>query len=208
MTRRSTLAAALAAALLVTGQLLAQQPEPFTEPAPGTLLFATAAGNVVATVTAEGAFIVGPLSVSSTGAIQAAISARTTSPARYVIATARVIGEGEGDGGWGRLGALVATHENAWRRLGNPDRLAATGTRAPLAAFSEVLKFDLAGHDIHAVHQRAGFSDADVLVHFESDNLVYLGESLPGDGYPMLDAEQRGTLDGLIETLNPCCFLG
>ncbi len=203
MTPRSTMVAVFGAALLMPGHLRAQQPAPFTEPAPGTLVFATAAGNVVATVTPEGAFIVGPLSVASTGSIQAAISARTTSPARYVIATARVIGEGEGDGGWGRLGALVATHENAWRRLGNPARLAATGTRAPQAAFSEVLKFDLAGKDIHAVHQRPGFSDADVLVHFESDNLVYLGESLPGDGYPMLDAEQHGTLDGLIETLGP-----
>jgi hypothetical protein len=182
--------------------LRAQQPAPFTEPSPGTLLFTTAAGNVVATITSEGAFIVGPLSAASTAAIQAEISARTTSPARYVIATARGDAEAEGDGGWGRLGALVVTHENAWGRLGDPVRLGA-GIAEPKAAFSEVLKFELDGHDIHAVHQHPGYSDADILVHFETDNLVYLGESLPGDGYPLIDAAQHGTLQGLIETLSP-----
>jgi hypothetical protein len=197
------MAAVFAAALLVPGQLRAQQPAPFTELAPGTLLFATAAGNVVAAVTPEGAFVVGPLTVASTGPIQAAISRRTASPARYVIAGPRSPAQAEGDGGWGRLGALVVTHENAWHRLGDSARLASVGAEPPKAAFSEVLKFDLAGHDIHAVHQRPGYSDADILVHFESAGVVYLGESLPGDGYPMIDAEQGGTLEGLIQTLGP-----
>jgi len=201
--RRTSFAALLAACLIIPSCLHAQQPAPFTEPSPGTMLFATAAGNVVATVTSDGVFIVGPLSAASTGPIQAAVSSRSTSPQRYVIATARAAADAEGDGGWGRLGALVVTHENAWGRLSNSDRLGATGTEAPKGAFSEVLKFALSGHDMHAVHQHPGYSDADILVHFEEDNLVYLGESLPGDGYPLIDAEQHGTLDGLIETLNP-----
>jgi hypothetical protein len=202
MTRCST-TAAFAAALLMPAHLAAQQPAPFTELAPGALLFATAAGNVVAVVTAEGAFLVGPLSVASTGPIQAEISRRTRSAVRYVVAVPRLIAQGEGDGGWGRLGAMVATHEDAWSRLADPARLASSGAAAPVAAFSEVLKFDLGGHGIHIVHQHAGFSDADFLVHFETDGLVYLGESLPGDGYPMIDAEQHGTLEGLIQTLGP-----
>lgn len=202
MTRRSSLAAAVVAALLLPTHLRAQQPAPFTELSPGALLFATAAGNVVAVVTPEGAFVVGPLSLASTAGIQAALSPRTPSPVRYVIAAPRGLAQGEGDGGWGHLGALVATHEDAWGRLGDPARLPA-GTAAPVAAFSEVLKFDLGGHAIHIVHQKAGYSDADVLVHFENDELVYLGESLPGDGYPVIDAEQHGTLDGLIQTLSP-----
>ena len=203
MTFRSSHTVILAAALLLPVSLSAQQPAPVTELSPGALLFATAAGNVVAVVTPEGAFIAGPLSAASTAGIQAEISRRTRSPVRYVVAAPRLMAQSEGDGGWGRLGAMVATHEDAWGRLSDPARLAASGSAAPVAAFSEVLKFDLAGHGIHVVHQKAGFSDADFLVHFESDGLVYLGESLPGDGYPTIDAEQHGTLDGLIQTLGP-----
>ena len=202
MTHRSS-RAVIAAALLLPAGLLAQQPASPTELNAETLLFATAAGNVVAVVTAEGAFVVGPLSVASTATIQAAIARRTASPVRYVIAGPRAMAEAEGDGGWGRLGALVATHEAAWGRLGDEARLAAVGATDPKAAFSEVLKFELAQHPIHIVHQHPGYSNADILVHFESDNLVYLGESLPGDGYPAIDSARGGTLTGLIETLNP-----
>jgi hypothetical protein len=40
-----------------------------------------------------------------------------------------------------------------------------------------------------------------VLVHFEGANVFYLGESLPGDGYPHIDSVLGGTVDGLLRTL-------
>jgi hypothetical protein len=64
------------------------------------------------------------------------------------------------------------------------------------------LAFDINGESIHVVHQRPGYSNADAIVHFHVANLIYLGEVFPGDGYPLIDPAQGGTLDGLVNTLD------
>jgi hypothetical protein len=64
------------------------------------------------------------------------------------------------------------------------------------------LTFDVNGEAIHVVHQTPGYSNADAIVHFHVANLVYLGEVFPGDGYPKVDRQQGGKLDGLVKTLD------
>jgi cyclase len=174
------------------------------EVVPGFVLYPTPAGNIAGVVATAGVFLVGPVTAQSTAMIQADLASKTQVTARYVIVTAQPSDQSHGDGGWTRLGAFVSMHENAQGRLvGHGPRLAAVGAEVPRSAFSQVLKFFLGGHEVHAVHQRAGYSDADVLVHFENAGVVYLGETLAGDGYPVIDSAQGGTIDGMIQTLNP-----
>lgn len=118
--------------------------------------------------------------------------------------------QSDGDAGWGKLGAFVAMHENALRRLGGdvmgspkplPDRFVRLGVERPHVIFSEVLAFDINGEAIHIVHQKPGYSDADALTDFHVQNVYYLGEAFPGDGYPRIDAAQGGTLEGLLDQL-------
>ena len=101
--------------------------------------------------------------------------------------------------------------EHALDRLGGhamgpprplPPPLIKLGVDRPRIAFSEVLTFDLNGEAIHIVHQPPGYSNADAIVHFHVANLVYLGEVFPGDGYPKIEAEQGGKLEGLLKTLD------
>jgi len=82
-----------------------------------------------------------------------------------------------------------------------PQRFAELGVELPRITFSEVLAFNLNGDAIHVVHQKPGYSDADALVHFHVNKVVYLGEDFPGDGYPLIDQTQHGTLSGLLSTL-------
>jgi hypothetical protein len=191
--RRIAVSAGIAVAV-AAGPLNAQA-GPVTEVTPGLLVFATAAGNVAGWAGPDGAFVVGPVTAASTAVIQAELSRRTQSAVRYVIAMPSDSSRVEGDGGWGRLGAFVSTHETAWAAFGRAN--------APRAAFSEVLKFNLGTESPHAIHHPPGHSWSDVLVHFERSGVVYLGESLPGDGYPMIDSTQGGNLDSLIATLDP-----
>jgi hypothetical protein len=64
------------------------------------------------------------------------------------------------------------------------------------------MSFDMNGEAIHVVRQTPGYSDADAIVHYHMADLVYMGEVFPGDGYPMIDPAQGGTLDGLVKTLS------
>lgn len=181
------------------------------EISPKLLVFSTAAGNVVASIGPDGALLVGTPSATSTASISSILASRTKSSVRYVVIAPQDLAHSEGDAGWGRRGAFVAMHENALRRLGGdtmgehpplPTQFVKLGVDRPRIAFSEVLAFDLNGESIHVVHQKPGYSDADAIVHFHLAKVVYLGEVFPGDGYPVVDPAQGGTLDGLIKTLD------
>ncbi len=181
-----------------------------TEITPNLLVFATSAGNVIASVGPDGAFLVGTPSLASTPQISSVLASRTKSAVRYVVIAPQDLAHSEGDAGWGRRGAFVAMQEKALDRLGGhamgaskplPSRLVELGVDRPRVAFSEVLTFDLNDEAIHVVHQTPGYSDADSIVHFHVANLVYLGEVYPGDGYPEIDPQQGGKLDGLVKTL-------
>lgn len=190
----------------------AQETVGITEITPTLLVFSTTAGNVVASVGKDGSFLVGTPSASSTQQISDALAARTKSSFRYVVIAPQDPAHSEGDAGWQRRGAFVAMHENALQRLGGnvmgappppPPRFLALGVERPRIAFSEVLAFDLNGESIHVVHQKPGYSNADAVVHFHVAMLIYLGEDFPGDGYPLIDNSQGGTLEGLLSTINP-----
>ena len=182
-----------------------------TEITPGLLVFSTTAGNVVASVGPDGAFLVGTPATASTTYISNLVASRTKSAVRYVVIAPLDLAHSEGDAGWGRLGAFVAMHENALQRIGGnvmgtPPPLSRRFTELkvdrPRIAFSEVLAFDINGESIHIVHQEPGYSNADAIVHFHVANLIYLGEVFPGDGYPAIDPAQGGTLEGLVNTLD------
>jgi cyclase len=179
--------------------------------APSLLVFATSTGNVVASVGRDGGLLVGTPSAASTSQINGILASRTKSAVRYVVIAPQDAAQSESDAGWGSRGAFVVMQENALERLGGhamgaprplPPRLIELGVDRPRVAFSEVLTFDLNGEAIHVVHQPPGYSDADTLVHFHVANLIYLGEVFPGDGYPRVDLEQGGKLEGLVNMLN------
>jgi len=182
-----------------------------TEITPTLLVFATTTGNVVASVGPDGALLVGTPAAASTPFISSILTSRTKSTARYALIAPQDLTHSEGDAGWGRRGAFVAMHENALQRIGGnamgapsplSQRFTELGVDRPRIAFSEVLAFDINGEAIHVVHQKPGYSNADAIVHFHVANLIYLGEVFPGDGYPLIDPAQGGTLDGLVNTLD------
>ena len=201
------------AALIATGitAMCAAEAVTTTEISPDLLVFATSSGNVIASVGPDGAFLVGTPSAASTPEISSILANRTKSTVRYVVVFPQDLEHSEGDAGWGKRGAFVAMQENALGRLGGhkmsaasslPQRLVELGVDRPRVAFSEVITFDLNGDAIHVVHQTPGYSDADAIVHFHKGNLAYLGEVFPGDGYPRVDPQQKGNLDGLLKTLD------
>jgi|SRR5579859_82204 len=189
----------------------AQETLGITEITPNVVVFATRAGNVIALVGPDGALLIGTPSADSTERISDELAKRTKSPVRYVVIAPGNPAQSEGDAGWGRRGAFVAMQEKALERIGGhvmgaspplPERFVKLGVDRPHVAFSEVLTFDLNGDAVHIVRQTPGYSDADALVHFHAAKLVYLGEVFPGDGYPAIDAEHGGTLDGLVKMID------
>lgn len=198
-------------ALLSAGVGKAQETVGITEVTSNVLVFATRTGNVIALVGPDGALLIGTPSADSTARIGNELTNRTKSPLRYVVIAPQDAAQSEGDAGWGRRGAFVAMQEKALERIGGhvmgvapplPERLVKLGVDRPRVSFSEVMSFDMNGEAVHIVRQAPGYSDADALVHFHAAKLVYFGEVFPGDGYPAIDAEHGGNLDGLVKMID------
>lgn len=189
----------------------AQETLGITEITPHVVVFATRTGNVIALVGPDGALLIGTPSADSTERISGELAKRTKSPVRYVVIAPGDPAQSEGDAGWGRRGAFVAMQEKALERIGGhimgppkplSEELVKLGVDRPRISFSEVLSFDLNGDAVHIVRQPPGYSDADALVHFHLANVIYFGEAFPGDGYPAIDAEHGGNLQGLVKMLD------
>jgi cyclase len=203
---------ALLALLLASSSLASAQNPSFTttEIKPDVLVFSTSSGNVIASVGADGFLVIGPPAAADTDAIREVLMKRTNSPHCYVIIWPQPLDRSQGDAGWTKHGCFVAMQENALGRLGGgrmgkptplPPQFATLGVARPPVGFSEVIKFDMNADAIHIIHQKPGYSDADLLAHFEQANLVYFGEDLPGDGYPAIDKDQHGSIDGFLSAL-------
>jgi hypothetical protein len=78
-----------------------------------------------------------------------------------------------------------------------------TGAGAlPSMGFSDVVQLWLSGDEAHVVHQPAGYSDADVIVHLEREGVLMLGGDYTSDGYPQIDLAAGGSFDGLVKTID------
>ena len=127
---------------------------------------------------------------------------------RYVVPMSGPGAVGFEDGGWEARGALVLAHEGLRyailraRRTGDTAAVRARPTHAPTMGFSEVVQIGMdRDEDAHVVKQPDGTTGSDVAVHFERAGVLYLS-SLATDGYPEIDAEDGGTVSGLIKTLD------
>jgi len=96
------------------------------------------------------------------------------------------------------------------RRPGGPNGTDGGGAGAgmppdsalPAMGFSEVLQLHIKGEDTHVIHQRAGYTDADAIIHFEGSGIAYLGPTFTSDGYPRIDTAHGGKLSGMIDTVD------
>ena len=104
--------------LLCHAAFAAQETVGVTQISPTLLVFSTTAGNLVASVGKDGAFLVGTPTAASTQQISDVLAGRTKSPFRYVVIAPQDPIRSQGDAGWQRRGAFVAMHENALQRLG------------------------------------------------------------------------------------------
>lgn len=207
MARRPVVAPLLAALWIVAPACRAQQHEDGTQQkqpqqgkapltatrlAPDTYVVVGPAGNSVVGVGTEGAVVVGAQSAAQTEGLRATVATLGTAPVRWVVATDGPASRAEGDAGWGKLGAFVVMHERlagAAAQAGKPGR----------EGFSEVIQLRVNDDEVHAVHQAAGYSDADVSAHFERAGVLYLGSVFTTDGYPAIDLANGGSLNGMID---------
>ena len=179
-----------------------------------------AGGNITLQVGDEGVLLVDTSVEQMSDKVVAAIRSLSDKPIRYIINTHAHPDHVGGNAAIAKLGATIAggnmgvgantgasilAHENTLNRMTAP-----TGQRAPTptaawptdtyATKKKELFFN--GEAIEIIHQPAAHTDGDSLVFFRRSDVVSSGDLFGTITYPVIDLEQGGTIQGIVDALN------
>jgi glyoxylase-like metal-dependent hydrolase (beta-lactamase superfamily II) len=177
-------------------------------------------GNIALSVGDDGALLVDTGTAALSDALLAMVQHQTKRPIRYVINTsadadhvggnavmaAAGISAGKSNViAMDELGATVVAHENVLRRMSAP-----TGQQAPwpfaawpTETFPSMDKEVFINHEpVQVLHEPSAHTDADSIVFFRRSDVVSTGDVFVTTGYPAIDVQRGGSINGVIAALN------
>ena len=181
------------------------------------LLFG-AGGNSTVQAGSEGLLIVDTQFAPLADRLHTAASKLTAGSLRYVINTHM---HGDHVGGNSRLRQIapgtndepfqIIAHLNSLTRLVQLERedpdLVPQGA-LPLASFdTRTHDFQFNGEGVMIYHMPNAHTDGDVIVHFRRSDVIATGDVFVSSGYPFIDIERGGTVQGIINALNHILLL-
>lgn len=173
-------------------------------------------GNIGVSVGEGGVFIVDDQFPRIMPKIKAAIADLGGSNIDFAVTTHWHFDHAEGNLSLGPEGTWLVAHENS-REMMKVDRIinlvqfayeqkAYPESAWPDITYSDDMSLHLNGEQIDLFHFGPAHTTGDTAVIFRGSNAVHLGDVYNNSGYPFIDADNGGTIDGIIhfctETLN------
>jgi cyclase len=156
----------------------------------------------------DGVLIVDSQFAPLTDRLVAAIRKITAQPVRYLINTHFHADHTGGNANFAKLGVLVFGRDQLRERLehpapgpdGSPGRPAAQGTW-PTVTYDGPVTVHLNGEDVHLIPIRHAHTDGDTLISFPKHDILVVGDYFRSSGYPYVDLDNGGSLEGLLAGL-------
>jgi len=110
-----------------------------------------------------------------------------------------------GNDAFGAAGAVIIAHDNVRKFLGsdqvNPANNQPIPARArealPVITFADTATLHFNDDDLEFTHLPNAHTATDIIVRFRKANVLHMGDCFTG-GFPFIDGNTGGTLDGLI----------
>jgi cyclase len=189
---------------------------------PNVYMFASSLGNVTVQVGDQpgndGVLLVDTGNGQLTERIQAEIKKLSAKPVRYILNTN---GDPEHTGGnaviaksgkplaafsSGSLGtdiAVITAQDNVLARMSAKTNPHAMPSGAwPGLTFAGRRDFYFNGEPIQIFHEPAAHTDGDSVVFFRNSNVISAGDVFVTTGYPVIDLEHGGSINGIVNALN------
>jgi glyoxylase-like metal-dependent hydrolase (beta-lactamase superfamily II) len=171
-----------------------------------------AGGNIGASVGEDGIVVVDDQYAPLAEKIQAALKGITDKPVRFVINT-HYHGDHTGSNAFFQRTAPVIAQDNVRKRLeqagvaGNGgsvrmDTKAQPKEALPIITFDHDVTVHLNGEDIRALHFPAGHTDGDSIIFFPRSNVVHMGDDYVTYGFPFIDVDSGGSVNGMIDAVD------
>src|SRR5207302_2505083 len=207
---------ALAAAILLTCGLAAAQDQDFskveiqvTKVAGNVYMLQGAGGNIGASVGEDGIVVVDDQYAPLADKIQAALKEITALPVRFIINT-HYHEDHTGGNAYFQKQAPIIAHDNVRKRLASRGAAGNGGSvhfdakpvakeALPIITFDHDVTVHLNGEDIRALYFPAGHTDGDSVIFFPKSNVVHMGDDFVTYGFPFIDVDSGGSIDGMID---------
>ena len=168
-----------------------------------------AGGNIGASVGEDGIVVVDDQYAPLADKIQAALKGITALPVRFIINT-HYHEDHTGGNAYFQKQAPIIAHDNVRKRLesgggaGNGDSVhmdfkPAPKEALPIITFDHDVTVHLNGEDIRALYFPAGHTDGDSVIFFPKSNVVHMGDDFVTYGFPFIDVDSGGSIDGMID---------
>jgi len=170
-----------------------------------------AGGNIGASVGDDGIVIVDDQYAPLADKIQVALKGITDKPVRFVINT-HYHEDHTGGNAIFQKNAPVIAHENVRKRLQEGGTAGNGGSvhieakpqpkdALPIITFDHDVTVHLNGEDIRALHFPAGHTDGDSIIFFPKSNVVHMGDDFVTYGFPFIDVDGGGSINGMIDAV-------
>jgi cyclase len=201
--------------VLFAGSFLLAQDQDFSKVeikvskvAGNTYMLQGAGGNIGASVGDDGIVVVDDQYAPLADRIQAALKGITDKPVRFIINT-HYHGDHTGGNEFFQKQAPIIAHDNVRKRLEEGGAAGNGGSvhfdakpqpkgALPIITFDHDVTVHLNGEDIRALHFPAGHTDGDSVIYFPKSNVVHMGDDFVTYGFPFIDIDSGGSIDGII----------
>jgi len=205
----------VAVLVLFVGSLLSGQDQDFSKVqikvskvAGNVYMLEGAGGNIGASVGEDGIVVVDDQFAPLADKIQAALKGITDKPVRFIINTHYHFDHTGGNEFFQKQAPIIA-HDNVRKRLEQGGGAGNGGSvhfdskpqpkgALPIITFDHDVTVHLNGEDIRALHFPAGHTDGDSVIYFPKSNVVHMGDDFVTYGFPFIDVDSGGSIDGMI----------
>jgi cyclase len=166
-------------------------------------------GAIVASIGEQGVLIVDTQFPQMTPKYRAEIAELGGGDIDFAINTHWHFDHADGNLAIGPDGTWIVAHENSRRMLEQDnvinlvttqrDQPAYPPTAQPVMSYNDSMMFHFNGELIELLHFGPAHTTGDTAVVFRGHNVVHMGDVFNNAGYPFIDADNGGSLEGIIE---------
>jgi glyoxylase-like metal-dependent hydrolase (beta-lactamase superfamily II) len=138
-----------------------------------------------------------------TDKIVAAVKQITPGPIRFLVNTHWHPDHTGGNENLAKMGVIILGRDELRERLaeGAGGRPTSPAAALPLITYEGKVTFHMDGEDVELIPVPHAHTDGDTIVRFPKSNVIMTGDFYRSLGYPLVDRDTGGTLNGTIEGL-------